>query len=102
MFFGVHSLCFATQCNLHFDKHQKSKFFAYIYIRFNQSLDEKSYKRAKSEAVKQQHAVFLLLAEQRRRPIKLNRAMDYFYVADVAWVDVDIGMYHIFRYDGLL
>ena len=29
-----------TRCRLHFDKHQKIKFIAYIYIRFNQNLDE--------------------------------------------------------------
>ena len=35
-------------------------------IRFNQSLDENSYISAKIEAVKHLHAVFRLLAEQRR------------------------------------
>ena len=50
---------------------KKVKFIAYIYIRFNQNLDEKSYIRAKIEAIKQLHAVFLLqTAEERRRPIR--------------------------------
>ena len=48
------------------------------------------YKRL--EAVKYLHAAFLLNAEQRRRSIKLWRAMVYFYVIDIAWYDVVIGM----------
>ena len=49
-----------TTCSLHFDKHQiKNKFIGYIYIHFNQNLDEKSYISAKIEAVKHLHAVLL-------------------------------------------
>ena len=33
---------------------------AYNYMRFNQNLDEKTYKSAKNEAVNYLHAVFLL------------------------------------------
>ena len=68
---------FASQCSLHFDKHQKIKFIAYIYIRFNQNLDDISYIIAKIDAVKHLQAVFLLTAEKRRRPIRLYRAMVY-------------------------
>ena len=60
-----------AQCSLHFDKHQNIKLIAYIYIHFNQNPGEKSYIRAKIEAVKHLYAVFLLKAEQRRRPIRL-------------------------------
>ena len=57
-------------------------FITYIYIRFNQYLNEKSLK-----AVKHLHAVFLLTLEQRRRPIRLEKAMVYFYVTDVALLE---------------
>ena len=50
---------------------RKVKLIAYIYIPFNQNLDEKSYISAKIEAVKQLHAVFLLTAEQRQHLIRL-------------------------------
>ena len=63
-------------------------FIAYIYIPFNQNLDKKSYKNAKKEAVKHLHAVFLLTAEQRRRQIRLQKAMVYFFVIEVVWLDV--------------
>ena len=46
-------------------KIKKIKLIAYIYIRFNQNMDNKSYISAKIEAVKHLHTVFLLLAEQR-------------------------------------
>ena len=46
-----------TECSLDFDKHQKITFIAYIHIRFNQNLDEKSYISAKIEAVKQFNAI---------------------------------------------
>ena len=46
-------------------------FIAYIYIPFNKNLDEKSYISAKIKAVKHLHAVYPLIAEQRRRPIRL-------------------------------
>ena len=42
------------------------------------------------EAVKYLHAVFLLAVEQRRRPISLEKAMVYFDVIHVAWLDVII------------
>ena len=54
---------------------RKNKFKAYIYIRFYQNLDGNSCISAKIEAVKQLHAVFLLIAEQRRRQIRLYRAL---------------------------
>ena len=44
---------------------RKIKFIAYIYIRFNKNLDEKSHLSAKTQADKHIHAVFLLTAEQR-------------------------------------
>ena len=54
---------------------EKNNFIAYIYMHFNQNVDEKSYVSAKIEAGKHLHAVFLLTAEQRqwrrRRPIRL-------------------------------
>ena len=46
---------------------------------------------AKTEAVKHLHAVSLLTAEQRRRPIRWQRAMIYFDVTDGAWLDIIIG-----------
>ena len=46
-------------------------FVAFIWIRFNQNLDGKSYISAKIEAAKYLNAVFLLTAEQSRRPIRL-------------------------------
>ena len=54
---------------------RKIKFIAYIYIRFNQNLDEKSYISAKIEAVKHLFVVFLLTAELLRCPIRLLWAM---------------------------
>ena len=48
-------------CSLHFDKHKKA--IAYIYVRFNQNLDEKSYVRAIFEAGKHLHADFLLIVK---------------------------------------
>ena len=54
----------ATQCSLHFDKHQKIKFIAYVYSHFNQNVDEKIDMSAKIEAGKHLHAVFLQTAEQ--------------------------------------
>ena len=42
---------------------RKNKFSAYIYIRFNQNLGEKSYISAKNEALKHLHALFLLTAD---------------------------------------
>ena len=71
---------------------RKSKFIDYIYIRFDQNLHEKYYISAKVEAVKHLHAVFILNAEQRRRPFRLWRAMVYFDVIDVTWLDVVTGM----------
>ena len=51
------------------------KFIAYVYIHFNQNVNEKSDISAKIDAGKHLHAVFLLTAEQRqwcrRRPIRL-------------------------------
>ena len=47
-----------TQCIVHFNKHQKIKFIAYIYIHFIQNLGEKSYISIKIEEVKHTHAVF--------------------------------------------
>ena len=41
---------------------RKIKFIAYIYIYFNQNLDEKSYIIVKTEAVKHLHALLLLTA----------------------------------------
>ena len=41
-------------------------FIAYIYIRFNQNIDERSNISAKIEAEKHLQAVFLLTAEQRQ------------------------------------
>ena len=55
---GVHVTLLMTLCSLHFDKPQKIKFIAFIYIYFNQSLDEKPYISAKLEAVKQFHIFF--------------------------------------------
>ena len=49
----------------------KIKFVASVYIRFNHTFDEKSYISPKTEAVNILHAVCLLTAEQRRRPIRL-------------------------------
>ena len=49
---------------------RKNKLIAYIYIRFNQNLDEKSYISANIEAVSI-YTHFLLSAEQRRRLIRL-------------------------------
>ena len=51
----------------------KIKFNTYIYIRFNQNLDEKSYIGTKNEAVNHLHASF-----------QLTRAMVYFDVINVA------------------
>ena len=45
---------------------RKIKFIVYIYIHFNQNVDEKSDISAKIEAGKHLHAVFLLTAEQRQ------------------------------------
>ena len=42
------------------------KFIAYIYIYFNQNLDERSYISDKNESVKHLHAVLLLIAEHRQ------------------------------------
>ena len=80
--FGV-NVNFASDTSINV---RKIKFIAYIiiYIPFNQNLDEKSYKSAKIEAVKHLHAVFLLNAEQRRRPIRLYRAMANSDVTDAA------------------
>ena len=44
---------------------RKIKFIAYTYIRFYPEVDEKSVIKAKTEAGKHLHAVFLLTAEQR-------------------------------------
>ena len=67
---GFMQTLLATQCSLHFDEHQKkNKFTAYIYIRVNHNLDKKSYISAQTETVKHLHAVFLLTAEHRHRPI---------------------------------
>ena len=60
-------------------------------IKFIPYLDGTSCISAKTEAVKQLHAVFLLTAEQRRRQIRLYRAMVYFDAIDVAWLDVVTG-----------
>ena len=49
---------------------RKIKVIVYIYTPLNQNLDEKFYIKAEIEAVKHLHAVFLLTAEQRRRPIR--------------------------------
>ena len=43
----------ATQFRLHFDKYQKIKFISYIYIGFNQNLDENLYISTKIEIIKQ-------------------------------------------------
>ena len=45
---------------------RKIQFIAYIYIHFNQNVDEKADISAKIEARKHLHAVFLLTAEQRQ------------------------------------
>ena len=45
---------------------RKIKFIAYIYIDFNQNVDEKSDISAKMEGGKHLHAVCLLTAEQRQ------------------------------------
>ena len=79
-----------TQCSIHFDKHQKNNFIAHIYINCNQNLDENSYISAKIKIMKHFPAVLLLTAEQRRRLIRLYRAMVYFGVTDAAWLDVVI------------
>ena len=65
-------------------------FIACIYIHLNQNLDEKSYISAKIEAVNHLHAVFLLTAVQRRRPIRLQTAMVYFDVTNLACLDTVI------------
>ena len=54
---------------------RKIKFIAYIYIPFSQNPNEKSYRSAKIQAVKHLRAVFLLTAEQRRRPTRLKKDM---------------------------
>ena len=77
---------------------RKIKFIAYIYNRFSQNLDEKSNMSAKIEAVKYLHAVFLLTVEQRRRPIRLEKAKVYLGIIDVAWLDVVIGNIHVLHY----
>ena len=56
--FGIHVTLLATQCSLHFKNVMKNKFIAYIYIRFNQKLDEKSSLRVKIEAVEHYHNIF--------------------------------------------
>ena len=53
---------------------RKIMFIPYIYPLFTQNLDEKSYISATTEAVKHLHAVVLLSAEQRGRPIRLRDA----------------------------
>ena len=50
---------------------RKIKFIAYIYILFNQNLDEKLYISSKIEAVKHLHALFLVVAEQHQHPVSL-------------------------------
>ena len=45
---------------------RKIKFIAYIYIHFNQNVDEKSDISATIEAGTHLHEVFLLTAEQRQ------------------------------------
>ena len=52
--FGCDPVLFTLSINI-----RKNKFIAYIYIRFNQNLDENSYISTKIEAA------FLLTAEQR-------------------------------------
>ena len=65
----------ATQSSLSSINSRKIKFIANIYIRFIQNIDETFYISAKIEAVKHLHAVFLLSAEQHRRPMILKRAV---------------------------
>ena len=59
--------------------------FAYIYICFDQILDEKSSVGAKIEAIKHFHAEFLLTVEQCRRPSRLQRASDRRCMACCYW-----------------
>ena len=78
---------------------RKIKYIAYIYICSNQNLDQKSYKSAKIEAVKNLHAVFLLTAEQCQGPIRLETAMVYSDITDVVWPDVVPMLYYrVFAY----
>ena len=62
---------------------QKIKFIAYIYIRFNQNLDERSYLSSKIKAVKHLHAVFLITAEQRRRPFRAQGYKTFFMLNSI-------------------
>ena len=59
----------ATECCLHSKKRQKKNTFrAYIYIRFNQNFDEKSYISATIEFSETFTGSFLLISEERKRP----------------------------------
>ena len=63
-----------------------------MYIRFIQNLDEKSYISAKIEAVKQLHAVCFVNCGTVPTPNQIVEIHGLFYVIDVAWLDVVIGM----------
>ena len=58
---------------------------------------EQSYRSAKFEAIKTFTHSFLLTAEQRRCPIRLNRGMVYFDVMNVAWLHVVIQGSEVYR-----
>ena len=70
----------ATQCRFSSINTRKHKSIAYIYIRFNQKFDNKSYISTKFEIV---NIYTHLIA-----PISLERAMVYFGVTDVGWHNV--------------
>ena len=81
---------------------RKIKFIAYIYIHFNQNVDEKYDISAKIEAGKHLHVVFLLTVEQRqwRHDVaKSNQIVEshglfwrHLKSCDIAWLIVIIGM----------
>ena len=82
----------ATQCSLFFNEYQKPiKFIAYIYIRFNQNFDEKSYINAKIEAVNI-YTQFSANCGIAPTSTQMVESIDYFDATDVAWLDVVIGM----------
>ena len=62
---------------------RKIKFIAYIYIRFSQNLDENSYISAITEAGKHLHGVFLLIAGQRRRPVRARGYKTFFMLNSI-------------------
>ena len=62
----VHSLCTRPKVVYTSINIRKNKFIAYIYIHFNQNIDEKSDISAKIEAGKHLHSIFRLTMEQRQ------------------------------------